>query len=89
MIHNEYEYQQAIARIDEERRCLAEHVAAWRADGFTATEIERLRQPIESFQMKLIEAVERYERFKRGQFDEFENLHGLGQVLIGLRIAAA
>ena len=86
IIYNECEYQQAIAQIDEERRSVAEHVEAWRADGFTAEQVERLRQPLESFHMQLVEEVESYERLKRGQFDEFENLHGLGQVLIGLRI---
>jgi transcriptional regulator with XRE-family HTH domain len=35
----------------------------------------------------LKEEVESYERLKRGEFDELENLHGLGQMLISLRIA--
>jgi len=87
MIRNENEYQQALARIDAERARLAEHAEAWRADGFSPEEIARLRQPLESFHMQLVEEVESYERLKRGQFDEFENLNGLGPVLIGLRIA--
>ena len=37
--------------------------------------------------MQLVEEVESYERLKRAQFEEFDNLNGLGQVLIGLRIA--
>jgi hypothetical protein len=37
--------------------------------------------------MQFVEEVQSYERLKRGQFTEFENLQGLGQVLIGLRIA--
>ncbi|HXS13902.1 MAG TPA: helix-turn-helix transcriptional regulator, partial [Acidobacteriaceae bacterium] len=35
----------------------------------------------------LKEEVESYERLKRGEFDELENLRGLGHLLISLRIA--
>jgi len=31
--------------------------------------------------------IESYERLKRGEFDDLENLRGLGQTLISLRIA--
>ncbi|MBL9118528.1 MAG: helix-turn-helix transcriptional regulator [Phycisphaerae bacterium] len=87
MIRNETEYQQAVARIDAERRRLAEHIAAWLRQGYTAEQVEKLREPLESFHRQFAEEVESYERLKRGQFSEFENLHGLGQILIGLRIA--
>lgn len=42
---------------------------------------------MDSFSLQLAEEVESYERLKRGQFSEIENLHGLGRLLIGLRIA--
>lgn len=87
MIRSEHEYQQAVARVDAERERLSEHVEAWKRQGFTPEQVERLRQPLESFHMQLFEEVESYERLKRGQFSEFENLDGLGQVLIGVRIA--
>lgn len=87
MIRNETEYQQAIARIDAERDRLNQHVAAWEREGFTPDEVARLRAPLESFRMQLEEEVLSYERLKRGQFSEFENLHGLGQAIIGMRIA--
>lgn len=87
MIRNESEYQQALARIEAERARLAEHVEAWKQQGFTAAQVAKLREPLESFHHQLVEEVESYERLKRGQFSEFDNLHGLGQVLIGLRIA--
>lgn len=87
MIRNETEYQQAIARIDAERDRLNQHVAAWEIEGFTPDEVARLRAPLESFRMQLEEEVLSYERLKRGQFSEFENLHGLGQAIIGMRIA--
>jgi len=44
-------------------------------------------EPLESVHRQPIEEVESYERLTRGHFSEFENLHGLGQVLIGVRIA--
>lgn len=87
MIRNESEYQQAVARTDAERKRIAEHAEAWRKQGFTAEQIAKLKEPLESFHMQFVEEVESYERLKRGQFSEFENLDGLGQTLIGLRIA--
>lgn len=87
MIRNETEYQQAAARVDAERKRFAEHVEAWRKQGFTDEQIAKLKEPLESFHMQLVEEIQSYERLKRGQFSEFDNLHGLGQVLIGLRIA--
>jgi DNA-binding XRE family transcriptional regulator len=47
----------------------------------------RVIDPIESFHLQLKEEVVSYERLKRGEFDELENLRGLGQMLISLRIA--
>ena len=87
MIRNETEYQHAVARIDAERRRFAEHAEAWKQQGFTPEQIAKLTEPLESFHLQLEEEVRSYERHKRGQFSEFENLHGLGQVLIGVRIA--
>lgn len=40
-----------------------------------------------SFHLQLAEEVESYERLCRGQIAEIQNLHGLGRLLIGLRIA--
>lgn len=87
MIRNETEYQHAVNRADAEQRRLAEHVKAWATQGFTTEQIAKLREPLESFHLQLVEEVRSYERLKRGQFTEFENLHGLGQILIGVRIA--
>lgn len=87
MIRNETEYQEAVKRIDEEQARLSQYVANWKTKGYGPDEIAALKEPLESFHMQLVEEVESYERLKRGQFTEFENLQGLGQVLIGLRIA--
>ena len=69
------------------RKWLGGHAKAWRSQGFTAAQVARFREPLESFRLQLKEEVRSYERLKRGQFDEFANLQGLGQVRIGLRIA--
>ncbi len=87
MIRNEGEYQEAIRRIEEERQRLAGYVRDWTAKGYGADEIAALRESLESFHLQLVEEVESYERLKRGQFDEFENLSGMGQLFIGVRIA--
>ncbi len=87
MIRNESEYQEAVKRIAEEKARLDQYAANWKSKGYGPDEMAALREPLESFHLQLVEEVESYERLKRGQFSEFENLHGLGQVLIGLRIA--
>lgn len=87
MIRNETEYQEAVKRITEEKARLDQYAAHWKSKGYGPDEMAALREPLESFHLQLVEEVESYERLKRGQFSEFENLHGLGQILIGLRIA--
>src|SRR5438477_11904644 len=87
MIRNETEYQEAVARLAEERKRLTEHQARLKEAGLTEEEIKRVIDPIESFHLQLKEEVESYERLKRGEFDELENLRGLGQLLIAIRIS--
>ena len=87
MIRNETEYQEAVKRLDAEKARLGQYVENWKAKGYGPDEVAALKEPLESFHMQLVEEVESYERLKRGQFAEFENLQGLGQTLIGLRIA--
>ncbi|MBI5433759.1 MAG: helix-turn-helix transcriptional regulator [Planctomycetes bacterium] len=87
MIRNENEYQEAVARLGEERRRLDEHRERLKAAGLGADEIKRVIDPIDSFHMQLKEEVESYERLKRGEFEEIDNLRGFGQLLIALRIA--
>jgi hypothetical protein len=82
MIRNEAEYQNASVRLKEEQARLAEHRARLEATGLSRDEIKRVIDPMESFHLQLKEEVESYERLKRGQFDELENLRGLGHLLI-------
>jgi ribosome-binding protein aMBF1 (putative translation factor) len=87
MIRNENEYKEAVGRLEQERERLAEHRARLKATGLTTEEIKRVIDPIESFHLQLKEEVESYERLKRQEFEELENLRGLGHLLISLRIA--
>jgi ribosome-binding protein aMBF1 (putative translation factor) len=87
VIRNETEYQEAAARVADDRQRLAEHRARLKEAGLNKDEIKRAVDPMESFHLQLEEEVESYERLKRGEFDDLENLRGLGQALIALRIA--
>jgi ribosome-binding protein aMBF1 (putative translation factor) len=87
MIRNETEYQEASARLDDERNRLADHRARLKEAGLSDEEIKRVIDPMESFHLQLKEEVESYERLKRGEFEELENLRGLGHLLISIRIA--
>jgi len=87
MIRSEAEYQQASARLAEERKRLADHRARLREAGLGDDEIKRVIDPMESFHLQLKDEVESYERLKRGEFEELENFRGFGHLLISLRIA--
>jgi hypothetical protein len=87
MIRNETEYQEACGRLVNERARLADHRSRLKDAGLSDEEIKRVTDPMESFHLQLQEEVESYERLKRGEFDELDNLRGLGALLISLRIA--
>jgi len=87
MIRNEAEYQEASSRLAGERKRLAGHRSRLKETGLSAAEITRVIDPIESFHLQLQEEVASYERLKRGEFEELDNLRGLGHLLISVRIA--
>ena len=87
MIRNETEYQEASARLIDERTRFAEHRDRLREAGLSDVEIKRVIDPMESFHLQLQEEVASYERLKRGEFDDLDNLRGLGHLLISTRIA--
>jgi ribosome-binding protein aMBF1 (putative translation factor) len=87
MIRSESEYQEAVKRLSEEQKRLVEHRARLKETGLTDEEIKRVIDPMESFYLQFKEEVESYERLKRGEFEELDNLRGLGHLLIALRIA--
>ena len=86
MIRNEMEYKEAVGRLAEERKRFNDHRDRLKQTGLKQDEIKRVMDPMESFHLQLQEEVESYERLKRGEFDELENLRGLGHLLISLRI---
>ena len=87
MIRNESEYKLAVSRLAEEEQRLADHRARLKEVGLADEEVKRVIDPMGSFHLQLKEEVESYERLKRQEFDELDNLRGLGQLLIALRIA--
>jgi ribosome-binding protein aMBF1 (putative translation factor) len=87
MIRNEIEYQEASARLADERKRFTEHRTRLQEAGLSEEQIKRAIDPMESFHLQLKEEVESYERLKRGEFDELENFRGFGTLLISLRIA--
>jgi DNA-binding XRE family transcriptional regulator len=87
MIRSESEYKQALERLADERSRLETPRATLRGTGLSEAEIRRVTDPMESFHLQLREEVESFERLRRGEFGEFHNLQGIGQLLIGLRIA--
>lgn len=87
MIRNENEYQEAVARLEEECGRLKEHAKRLKEAGLGKEEIKRVIDPMESFHLQLKEEVESYERLKRGEFEDLDNFRGFGHLLIALRIA--
>jgi DNA-binding XRE family transcriptional regulator len=87
MIRNQKEYREAVARIGQEKDRLRRQEAELKAMGLGRTEVKRALDPMKSFHQQLEEEVASYERLKRGEFDEIENLRGLGPLLVSLRIS--
>jgi len=87
MIRNENEYKEAVRRLDEERQRLTEHESRLTAQGLDREETRRVMDPLHSFHEQLAEEVASYERLRRGEVGEVLNLHGLGGMLVALRVA--
>lgn len=89
MIRNEHEYREAVRRIGDEAQRLQQQEKKLVEMGLGPEEIKRAMDPMRSFHQQLREEVESYERLKRGEFEELQNFHGVGQLLVALRIAQA
>jgi DNA-binding Xre family transcriptional regulator len=87
MIRSDAEYRQSVEMLAQEDKRISAQQKELKKMGLSAAEIERVTDPVRSFQAQLREEVESYERLKRGEFDEVRNLQGLGHLLIALRIA--
>ena len=87
MIRSDVEYREAVNRIRQEEQRLGRQETELKRMKLRREEIKRVLDPMRSFHQQLVEEVRAYERLQRGQFDEFVNLGGLGQLLVALRIA--
>jgi DNA-binding XRE family transcriptional regulator len=87
MIRNEAEYQEASKRLGDETQRIEQHRMRLKETGLDDGEIKRVIDPLASFHLQLSEEVDAYERMKRGEFEELDNLRGLGHLLITFRIA--
>ena len=87
MIRNDHEYREAVRRIGDEAQRLKQQEEKLAEMGLGIEEIKRAMDPMRSFHLQLKEEVESYERLKRGEFDELRNFHGVGPLLVALRIA--
>ena len=86
MIRSESEYKEAVGRLADEQKRLTEHRSRLKEASLSDEEIKRVIDPVESFHLQLREEVESYKRLKRQEFEELDNLCGLGHLLIALRI---
>jgi DNA-directed RNA polymerase specialized sigma subunit len=86
MIRTDADYQQARARLLDEKKRLSEHEARLKERGLGLVELKRALDPLRSFTLQLDEEVEAYERMQRGSFEPIENLASLGRLLIAARI---
>lgn len=87
MIRNEQEYREAVERLSAEKERFNQHRQRLADEGLDTNEIKRVMDPMWSFHEQLQEEVQHYERLKRGDFQKLENLEGIGQLLVSLRIA--
>ncbi len=87
MIRTESEYREAKKRLEQDLEVIAHQREAFRKAGLTESEVEFALEPALSFHAQLAEEVTWYEKVKRREFGTIENLTGLGQWLIALRIA--
>jgi len=86
MIRNDAEHRKAVDRIVAERKRIELLREELLSEGLNPEEVKRAVDPVESFHLQLVEEVDAYERLKRGDFGELINLHGMGRLLISLRI---
>jgi len=87
MIRTEAEYLASRERAAEQSRLLAEQEKQLKAEGLKADQLQRALDPLRTFSAQIDEEIQSYESVKRGKFAELKNLQGMGQMLIGVRIA--
>ena len=87
MIRTDAEHAAAVSELQQQARRIDEYQATLMRKGLVADEIKRALDPLRSFHTELADEIKAYERLRSGQFEDTRNLHGLGRVLVALRIA--
>jgi len=87
MIRTEAEYKRALRERDEQAKRLKAQEQKLKAEGLSRAELKRAMDPLRSFHQDLLEEIQMYESLKRGDLRAVGRLDGLGQQLVGLRIA--
>jgi ribosome-binding protein aMBF1 (putative translation factor) len=87
MIRTETEYQNSRKRIEQTEQVLRQQQKKLAAEGLRPEQIKRALDPSRILLEQIKDEVESYEQLKKGRFDELRNLHGVGEMLVGVRIA--
>jgi ribosome-binding protein aMBF1 (putative translation factor) len=87
MIRTEAEYQAARTKAAEQSKLIKQQEKQLQAEGLKPDQIKRALDPMRSFTAQIDEEIQSYENLKRGEFAELQNLNGMGELLIGIRIA--
>ena len=87
MIRTEAEYKRALREKDEQAKRLKAHRKKLVEAGLSREELKRAMEPLISFHQQLVEELQIYESLKSGNLGEVSKLDGMGQQLVGLRIA--
>ena len=87
MIRTESEYQNSRRRVEQAEQMLRDQESKLLAEGLRPEQIKRALDPSRVFHDQIKDEIDSYERLKKGRFEELQNLHGLGQMLVGVRIA--
>src|SRR6266446_10286294 len=87
MIQTEAEYENSRKRIELAEQMLKDQELKLAAEGLRPEQIKRALDPSRIFRDQVKDEIDSYDRLKQGRFDELQNLHGFGQMLIGVRIA--
>jgi hypothetical protein len=87
MIRSEPEYQEALRRLEQDRKVAAAQREALTTAGLNGEEVERAMEPLRSFHAQLEEEITWYEEVRRRNFPAIRRLTQVGRLLIALRIA--
>ncbi len=88
MIRNEKEYQEAIRRMQKDKKVIQHQRTELKKSKLSAQAIERAMAPVLSFHQQLAEEAEWYENVKRQKFGPLHELTQIGHLLIALRIGS-